>query len=175
MVVRINFADVIYVERAAGYRHFGVFVGNNNVIHYVKAANDPLDGVIKETTIQKFMGDDKNLHVCYFNDKGKRISEFHYDNFNMPPKKDALSKQNPNPTPNTFSWWKMAYEIYSFAKSDDVKLYSPLETVARARSKLGERGYNLLLDNCEHFAVWCKTGLYRSEQVEKFIDTVLKS
>lgn len=160
MVVRINFADVIYVDRSLGYRHFGVFSGNNNVIHYVKSENDPLDGVVKETSIQKFLGDDKNLHVCYFNDRGKRISEFHYDNF-------AKS--------NEFSFLKFAYEIYSFVKSDEVKLYSPVETVARARSKIGERGYNLLLDNCEHFAVWCKTGLYRSEQVEKFIDTLTKS
>lgn len=159
MVVRINFADVIYVERA-GYRHFGVFSGNNNVIHYVRANEDPLDGVIKETSMQNFMGNDKNLHVCYCNDYGKRVSEFHYDNFNIPQKT------------NDFHRLKMAYEIYSFTKNDTVKLYSPMETVARARSKLGERGYNLLLDNCEHFAVWCKTGLCQSEQVEKFLNAL---
>lgn len=163
MVVRINFADVIYVDRPLGYRHFGVFSGNNKVIHYVKSNEDPLDGVIKETSIQKFLGDDKNLHVCYFNDKGKRISEFHYDNFNLPSKGGE------------FDWLRMAYEIYSFVKSDEVKLYSPKETVARARSKIGEHGYNLLLDNCEHFAVWCKTGLYKSEQVEKFIDAFTRN
>ena len=159
MIVRINFADVIYVDRSLGYRHFGVFSGNNNVIHYVKSNENPLDGVVSETTLQKFMGDDKNIHVCYFNDRGKRISEFHYDNFNAPLQKSELN------------WLTMAYEFYSYVKSDEVKLYSPRETVARARSKIGEHGYNLLLDNCEHFAVWCKTGLYKSEQVEKFLET----
>lgn len=47
---------------------------------------------------------------------------------------------------------------------DDIELFSPEETVMRARSKLGERGYNLLLNNCEHFALWCKTGIAQSAQ-----------
>ena len=42
--------------------------------------------------------------------------------------------------------------------------YGPRETVQRARSKIGEGGYNLLTHNCEHFAIWCKTGLNVSTQ-----------
>ena len=38
-------------------------------------------------------------------------------------------------------------------------------TIARARSRLGEASYHLVFNNCEHFAVWCKTGHHRSEQV----------
>jgi hypothetical protein len=30
---------------------------------------------------------------------------------------------------------------------------------------LGERDYDLLHNNCEHFAVWCKTGRPESSQV----------
>ena len=44
-------------------------------------------------------------------------------------------------------------------------LYSPEDTVRRARSRIGERQYNLVTNNCEHFAVWCKTGLSESFQV----------
>jgi hypothetical protein len=40
-------------------------------------------------------------------------------------------------------------------------------TLRRAMGRLGEERYNLLLNNCEHFAVWCKTGKHRSSQVEK--------
>jgi hypothetical protein len=40
------------------------------------------------------------------------------------------------------------------------------ETVHRARSRLGERGYDFTANNCDHFAVWCKTGEHRSLQVE---------
>lgn len=39
------------------------------------------------------------------------------------------------------------------------------EVVARAESKLGESGYNLFNNNCEHFARWCVTGKHSSSQV----------
>lgn len=47
------------------------------------------------------------------------------------------------------------------------KMYSPKETVERARSRLGEENYSLLSNNCEHFAIWCKTGVSRSYQVRR--------
>ena len=39
-------------------------------------------------------------------------------------------------------------------------------TVQRATSRIGEQSYNLLFNNCEHFANWCKTGQHRSKQME---------
>lgn len=45
--------------------------------------------------------------------------------------------------------------------------YSPYETVRRAKSRLGEKSYNLLQNNCEHFAVWAKTGNSKSYQLDK--------
>ena len=35
-------------------------------------------------------------------------------------------------------------------------------TLQRAMSRIGEQNYNLLFNNCEHFASWCKTGRHRS-------------
>ena len=43
-------------------------------------------------------------------------------------------------------------------------------TLRRAMSRLGEQNYNLLFNNCEHFATWCKTGRHRSVQVDTVID-----
>jgi len=43
---------------------------------------------------------------------------------------------------------------------------SPAETLARARSLLGHRAYNLFGNNCEHFCSYCRTGAPRSTQVE---------
>lgn len=40
--------------------------------------------------------------------------------------------------------------------------------VQRAESRLGEQAYNLISNNCEHFATWCKTGVTRSDQVESY-------
>lgn len=53
---------------------------------------------------------------------------------------------------------KVSVESYGRCDSPDV-------VIARAKSKLGESGYNLFDNNCEHFATWCKTGRKRSEQV----------
>jgi len=36
----------------------------------------------------------------------------------------------------------------------------------RALRQLGRAGYDLIDDNCEHFATWCKTGIHESEQVK---------
>lgn len=41
----------------------------------------------------------------------------------------------------------------------------------RAMGRLGEQQYNLLFNNCEHFAHWCKTGRHRSSQVEDWLQT----
>ncbi len=44
-------------------------------------------------------------------------------------------------------------------------------TLRRAMGRLGEQNYNLLFNNCEHFAHWCKTGRHRSSQVEGWLHT----
>lgn len=38
--------------------------------------------------------------------------------------------------------------------------------VSRALTRLNEQAYNLILNNCEHFANWVQKGLPKSEQVE---------
>ena len=55
-----------------------------------------------------------------------------------------------------------------YANEENGLLYGPDETIRRAKSQIGEQGYNLIFNNCEHFATWCKTGKSKSEQVEKF-------
>jgi hypothetical protein len=44
--------------------------------------------------------------------------------------------------------------------------------VQRALSRIGEQKYNLLFNNCEHFATWCKTGISSSRQVREFVPIV---
>jgi Lecithin retinol acyltransferase len=40
------------------------------------------------------------------------------------------------------------------------------EAIRRARSRLGEKRYRLLTNNCEHFVEWCLHGVHRSFQAE---------
>jgi hypothetical protein len=46
-------------------------------------------------------------------------------------------------------------------------------TLRRAMGRLGEQNYNLLFNNCEHFAHWCKTGRHRSAQVEGLLQSAV--
>ncbi|MBB5502222.1 lecithin retinol acyltransferase family protein [Paraburkholderia sp. MM5384-R2] len=46
-------------------------------------------------------------------------------------------------------------------------IYTGLDAVQRARSRLGEDRYQLLTNNCEHFCTWCLLGVGRSEQVRQ--------
>ena len=60
----------------------------------------------------------------------------------------------------------------AFAAGNEVEVVhhrnaaAPSVVVQRAESRLGENGYNLFGNNCEHFATWCKTGRQESQQVE---------
>jgi hypothetical protein len=62
------------------------------------------------------------------------------------------------------------YNVLQFVGSQP---FSGKETVNRARSRLGEESYSLLFNNCEHFALWCKTGRSKSIQVEKAVATAV--
>ncbi len=65
--------------------------------------------------------------------------------------------------------------ILDFSHGQEIYQYNyqacfiPDVVINRATTRLGEQKYNLLFNNCEHFATWCKTGVSRSLQVEDFI------
>jgi Lecithin retinol acyltransferase len=46
--------------------------------------------------------------------------------------------------------------------------FIPDVVVERAESRLGEQQYNLLSNNCEHFATWCSTGYSQCQQLDSF-------
>ncbi len=50
--------------------------------------------------------------------------------------------------------------------------YIPDVVVERAKSRLGEKDYNLLTNNCEHFACWCKTGISDSKQIRNYLPAI---
>jgi hypothetical protein len=61
------------------------------------------------------------------------------------------------------AFWKGGeVEVVEYAQA-----FQPDVVVQRARSRLGQSGYDAFGNNCEHFARWCMTGEHRSGQVEK--------
>ena len=51
-------------------------------------------------------------------------------------------------------------KIRRYGKRDDADT-----TMRRAESRIGDKDYHLVINNCEHFATWCCTGRNSSQQV----------
>jgi len=51
-------------------------------------------------------------------------------------------------------------------RNDPPAAFPPGDIVARALAHVGRDGYDLVIDNCEHFATWCATGRRSSRQVD---------
>ena len=152
---RAQNGDVIKVNRGA-YDHYGVYALNNNdepsVIHYT-GATGPADfnGMVRETSLKEFLNGAKYFTVCSF-----------------PEDINELNNNKLNNSPLYLVWQEVKKSLRK-----DYHLYSGSETVARARSQLGKTGYNLICNNCEHFAVWCRTGVKESSQVNNIIDMLI--
>ncbi len=57
-------------------------------------------------------------------------------------------------------------EVASLSIAERLKANKPAEIVARARKRIGEGGYDILKNNCEHFVNECAFGRKSSEQVD---------
>lgn len=51
-------------------------------------------------------------------------------------------------------------------RNDPPAAFPPDEIAARALAHVDRAGYDLVVDNCEHFATWCATGRRASRQVD---------
>ena len=147
--------DIIAVHRYNGvYAHYAVYVGQGKVIHY---AQDPKAGKADSCRIHKadfseFLKTENHYEIIHFQDDGSDpIHEYI----------DALGKHVTYGTTCVFPKVKAGLRCLK-----GYHLYSAKETVERAKSRIGETQYNLALNNCEHFALWCKTGLKESSQVD---------
>ena len=143
--------DVIGVHRIGGiYDHYGIYTGNNEVIHFSNEGSDfGVDIRVRRATLSQFKNSADNVFVVDF--------EAYRDYVENPELFDFVGL------------FKLAFDDLFDNK---ITLYSPEETVKRAESKLGKGKYNLVFNNCEHFAVWCKTGKRESSQVQRFLEAI---
>lgn len=58
-------------------------------------------------------------------------------------------------------------------RNTSVGVFDPDAVIARAESQLGRMDFDMVMNNCEHFATWCKTGLSDSEQVDALWQSIL--
>lgn len=151
------YGDVIGVNRMGGlYQHYGIYVSDNCVIEYATKTGDFFGDTptIQEVSLSKFLGDSSDYFICNFPEKGE--NQF---------LQNLLSAD----------FMSVALDLYHLLQGETYHLYTPEETVERAKSRLGEKDYNLATKNCEHFAIWCKTGISESTQVKKVLKILERS
>lgn len=184
MTDKLEPGDVIFVQRTASdllnkeskignkvnlYRHFAVYVGDGKVIHYApKAGKDFKKGehaTIHEAPFSEFIGNESNFYIMDFPEKYGEPQ-----NIKVVGGSFALHASTTNVSMGASLLAIGIKEIVKLTRSHNYFLYSPKETIKRAYSRAGEAKYNLASNNCEHFAVWCKTGLKQSRQVDNVIN-----
>lgn len=113
--------DHIRVSRGL-YTHHGIFISNDEIIHFTGEENDNVmdwsNNEVIQSTLERFLLEGT-----------------------------------------------LEIKIYTHEELED--LYPVEEIVQYARHCLGDRDYNLIWNNCEHFANMCTLGRFRSHQVEK--------
>lgn len=153
--------DILAAKRASGvYYHFAVYIGNNRVIHYAAKGGDFGSEIsIHEAPYSEFEGNSKEIFVLDFPETASDL-----------PKKIQVGSSSVYGDLAGYS----SFDWLSFIRELKYKLYSPQETVNRARSRIGETKYSLVANNCEHFAIWCKTGIHESHQVNAIMEVLLE-
>ncbi|MBS6643479.1 MAG: lecithin retinol acyltransferase family protein [Clostridiaceae bacterium] len=117
--------DHIRVMRAGGlYAHHGVYVSDDEVIHFTGTEDDSILDWSKPEVIRS--------DLDYFLKGG-------------------------------------TLEVKEYTADEFSDLYSPEQIVVYARACLGDKGYHLAFNNCEHFANVCTLGRFRSNQVERVL------
>ncbi len=56
-------------------------------------------------------------------------------------------------------------EVRIYTEEEKQKLKKPKEIIEYAKAHIGERGYNLITNNCEHFSNRCAFGVSQSDQI----------
>ena len=162
----LKYGDVIRVNRGI-YYHYGIYADDRTVYQYASRMGSEIEGnaTVHITTLEKFA-------------RGGTVQKLAFQSLLRTNKVTILENENSE------TRFKSAAEYLVYVKQmckalaidpldffmiirsirSDYKLYTPEQTIRRAESRLGESSYNLALNNCESYAMWCKTGVNISYQ-----------
>lgn len=150
---------VIGVNRGL-YDHYGLYATDAQIVHYTGADSDMTGEVqIQRTSIEQFIKTETHAWMLHFPTKAtlRRALERRWESIVQKLRQQGIKIPGP----------LVSVAVDFFLK--DYVLYSSEETERRASSRVGEKKYNVALRNCEHFAIWCKTGMSASTQVEALL------
>ena len=150
-----EYGDVICVHRI-GFEHYGIYVGDDKVIHYDIDPSDHYKICIHQASMEEFLNGSLVYSICEFPKVyGRPTEEIPFAEFRK-----------------KFAHPEKAQTLWDVLKISNYHLYTPEETVIRARERIGETQYSLWTNNCEHFANWCKTGISESHQIEDLMSAM---
>lgn len=159
------FGDVIRVWRqrflSRGYYHYGIYESDDCVYEYAGEKGDSIfgkDNVVRVTSLSKFIGD-SGRDNCFALD---------FPVVHSRPWERVLGGSVPDKINNETETADCVNASASEQEEFKYHRYSPEETVERARKVLGEKKYGLWCNNCEHYALWCKTNVPESYQVREW-------
>lgn len=136
----------IYVHRH-GYTHHGIYIGDGKVIHFVGPKAGPTRAC-KKCGFSRNTGHGvvETCLECFLH--GGSLCRY---NYNVPRMILSITSHTMCPNCTTTERSKSGSEIVETAKE---------------KLKEGFGKYNLLSNNCEHFATFCSTGTAFSQQVK---------
>ena len=114
-------------------------------------------------------GDMVRVHVSGVWHYGIYISDDRVIQFGCPPRGDAVPAQDIRVVATSAAEFagRDIIETAQLSFIERLRRLSPEKTIIAAESSLGEGGYDLINNNCEHFAYRCVFGKKRSRQGEK--------
>lgn len=79
---------------------------------------------------------------------------------------NALAGTSPQVRRTSLAEFCQESEVLTRSYDDVLHVDETEKAITRAESRIGEESYHLFGNNCEHFVVWCKTGIPESSQVK---------
>lgn len=140
--------DHLFVKRKRyffSYYHHGIYVGDDKVIHLTGPRKK--DAKVIETSLNEFLN-------------GGVKEVWGYETFTDILRNLHRDRQSGIGQPH----WILPLLDEGRISEIEMRIQDNYKTVDVARKYLGRRGYNVFSDNCEHFAVFCKTGVAVSLQ-----------
>ncbi|MDO4177631.1 MAG: lecithin retinol acyltransferase family protein [Phascolarctobacterium sp.] len=192
---KLNPGDIIGVERLyviCPYVHYAVYAGEGKVIHYAPLNWDGDDSfagwdaksckaALKNAWNYNYdiKRSDMPSDVAEIVEKLKNITDIVSENvadaqecfIHEAPFSEFLGQFMGKLTKRFFV---LRFNEDTWKKFERVDIFSLDQTLERARKRIGESNYKLTSNNCEHFAMWCRTGLSTSRQAE-MIEELLKT
>ena len=157
----VHSGEVVKGDRGV-YDHYGLFLrtlGRNgeelHVIHYTgRNGHNDFNGIVKETALNTFLDGADEFMVCRY-EAGECRQRF------LVRVRDIL---------RTRAGISECSRMNELADSPGRE---GMRAVERGRSRIGAEGYSLPVNNCEHFAVWCRTGESESSQVDDVLHALI--